>query len=303
MNWNVTSGGASLSQQMRAVARRARILLHDATDLVEDFLHGQLAPEGGFRNRSGRPDLYYTTFGLEAMRALDLKLPAGSLRPYLQSFAGGEDLDLVHASCLARGWASLGLSGLSDEHRRQLIARVLQHRSSDGGFSAETGRKRGSVYAAFLAVGSCQDLQTTLPQPNAVVATLRTLRLNDGSSANEPGIPVGTTPVTAAAVVLAAALDQPADPDALRWLLGRRHPAGGFLAHPMAPAPDLLSTATALHALSTAGTDLSDIRESCIDFIDRLWSSRGCFRGSEDDDVLDCEYCWYGLLALGHLAD
>jgi prenyltransferase beta subunit len=302
MNWNVISGGASLSQQMRAAARRARILLNDSTDLVEDFLRGQLAPESGFRNRSGQVDLYYTTFGLEAMLALDLSVPENSLRPYLESFAGGQDLDLVHASCLARCWASVGLAGLSDEHRRQLIARVLQHRSNDGGFSAEPGRERGSVYAAFLAVGSCQDLQATLPQPDAVVATSQSLRLHDGSSANEPGIPIGTTPVTAAAVVLAAALDQPADPDALRWLLARHHPAGGFLAHPLAPAPDLLSTATTLHALSTAGTDVSDIREDCIDFIDRLWSSRGCFRGTEDDDVLDCEYCWYGLLALGHLA-
>jgi prenyltransferase beta subunit len=302
MNWNATTGNASLSQQMVAAARRASTLLDDVTDLVEDFLRSQLAPEGGFRNRSGEPDLYYTMFGLEAMRALDLRVPENSLRPYLERFAGGQDLDLVHVSCLVRCWASAGITGLSEDHRRQLIARVIQHRSRDGGFSTEPGRERGSVYAAFLAVGSCQDLGTTLPSPDAVVATLHNLRLDDGSSANEPGTPIGTTPVTAAAVVLDVALDQPADPEALRWLLAARHPDGGFLAHPLAPAPDLLSTATALHALSMAGTDLSDIREECLDFIDRLWSSRGGFRGTEDDNVLDCEYCWYGLLALGHLA-
>jgi hypothetical protein len=286
---------------MRAVARRARILLNDSTQLVEDFLRSQLAPGGGFRNRAGQVDLYYTAFGLEATLALDLNVPE-ELRAYLESYAGGQDLDLVHASCLARCWAGVGLSGLGDEHRRQLTGRVLQHRSGDGGFAAEPGRERGTVYAAFLAAGSCQDLQVSLPQPEAVAAALQGLRLHDGSAANEPGIPIGTTPVTAAAVVLAAALGRPPDPDALRWLLARHHRAGGFLAHPMAPAPDLLSTATALHALSTAGTDVSSIQEDCIDFIDRLWSSRGCFRGTQDDDVLDCEYCWYGLLALGHLA-
>jgi len=288
---------------MRAVARRARILLDDSTDLVGDFVRGQLAPQGGFQDRSGEADLYYTTFGLEAMLALGLSVPEASMRQYLQGYAGGQDLDLVHVSCLARCWGGLGRAGLRDDHRRQLIARVMQHRSRDGGFSAEPKRARGSVYAAFLAVSSCQDLGQTVPETKAVAATLHGLRLDDGSSANEPGIPIGTTPVTAAAVVLAAAFGRPADPDALGWLLDRHHPGGGFLAHPMAPAPDLLSTATALHALSTAATDLSDIREACIDFVDRLWSSRGCFRGTEDDDVLDCEYCWYGLLALGHLAE
>ena len=116
------------------------------------------------------------------------------------------------------------------------------------------------------------------------------------------GLALGTTPVTTAAVVIRAALGDPPDLTTSGWLLAQKHPLGGFLAHPEAPAADLLSTATSLHALTVSGIDLSEIREDCLDFIDRLWSSRGCFRGMELDDSLDCEYCWYGLLALGHLA-
>ncbi len=71
---------------------------------------------------------------------------------------------------------------------------------------------------------------------------------------------------------------------------------------PKAPIPDLLSTATALHALAGLERDLSPVRESCLDFIDTLWSNEGGFHGHWSDDALDCEYTYYGLLALGHLS-
>ena len=79
------------------------------------------------------------------------------------------------------------------------------------------------------------------------------------------------------------------------------------MALPDAPIPDLLSTATALHALSTLGLSIQDTdaggarRELALDFVDSLWSGRS-FYGHWEDDVLDCEYAFYALLALGHLA-
>jgi len=33
-----------------------------------------------------------------------------------------------------------------------------------------------------------------------------------------------------------------------------------------------------------------------------LWTSRGAFYGNWADDVADCEYTYYALLALGHLS-
>ena len=44
------------------------------------------------------------------------------------------------------------------------------------------------------------------------------------------------------------------------------------------------------------------IREKCLDFIDTLWMNEGGFCGSWLDQALDCEYTYYGLLALGHLS-
>jgi hypothetical protein len=112
----------------------------------------------------------------------------------------------------------------------------------------------------------------------------------------------GVTPATAAVVTLAPHLGTPADPALGTWLLGRCHPGGGFFAVPEAPVPDLLSTATALHALARAEVAFDHLREPCLDFVDSLWSPEGGFCGTWADRTLDCEYTYYGLLALGNLA-
>jgi len=63
---------------------------------------------------------------------------------------------------------------------------------------------------------------------------------------------------------------------------------------------DLLSTAVALYALRLASVELGDLREACLDFVDSLWSPGG-FHGCVADRTPDCEYTFYGLLALGSL--
>ena len=68
------------------------------------------------------------------------------------------------------------------------------------------------------------------------------------------------------------------------------------------PIPDLLSTATALHALAGSDVSFEHLKEPTLDFLDSLWSSKGGFYGNWSEDVLDCEYTYYGLLALGHLS-
>jgi prenyltransferase beta subunit len=86
------------------------------------------------------------------------------------------------------------------------------------------------------------------------------------------------------------------------WLLGQVHPSGGFLATPGAPLPDLLSTATALHALESLEVKYDHLRDLTLDYVDSLWSAEGGFHGHWADDDLDVEYTSYGLLALGHLS-
>jgi len=117
-----------------------------------------------------------------------------------------------------------------------------------------------------------------------------------------PHYAIASTNATAAAVTVLRNLGQPLNPAVGDWLLARAHPQGGFLAAPAAPMPDLLSTATALHALAGLETSFSAVKDKSLDFVDSLWTNEGGFYGHWGDDHLDCEYTFYGLLALGHLS-
>ena len=286
---------------MLQVARLAPTLLVDSRELVVKFLHQRLNPDGGFQNRVQASDLYYTVFGLEALAALREDLPA-TTPGFLQQYGDGEALDFVHTTCLARAWASVSRDGAPHELRPPIIDRIEAHRTSDGGFASTPEAEHGSVYACFLAVGALEDLGAEDVGAEDILHSLEFLRAADGGYANQPGAAEGSTPATAAAALLKRHFDAGIDPLLTEWLLARHHKDGGFFAVSRAPVPDLLSTATALHALTSMKVPLDSIKEPCLDFVDTLWTNEGGFCGSWADPILDCEYTYYGLLALGHLS-
>jgi len=165
-----------------------------------------------------------------------------------------------------------------------------------------SGRQFGTAYACFLALAAYQDLGLLPPDSPRLVQSLKWLETPDGAWTNERAVKIGATNSTAAAATLLRQLSIPVAPVVGDWLLERYHPAGGFLAAPTAPLPDLLSTATALHALAGLERGFGHLKESCLDFIDTLWTNEGAFHGHWGDELLDCEYTYYGLLALGHLS-
>jgi prenyltransferase beta subunit len=286
---------------MLQVARLAPRQLGESRHLVASFLRDRLNPDGGFQDRAGSSDLYYTVFGLDGLIALQEELPIERTAAYLAGFRDCGQLDFVHLCCLARTWAALGR--LPDrELVDRLLARLEAHRREDGGFATKPDAAHGSAYGAYLAFGAYQDLGCAMPGGEGVLASLRRLRAADGSYGNRPGLPSGTTTATAAAVLVMHQLDAPADREAGMWLLDRCHPRGGFFASSGTPVPDLLSTATALHALSVLRLPIAGLCDPCLDFVDSLWTNRGGFFGTWADDALDCEYTYYALLALGHLS-
>ena len=58
----------SIRLEMIQVARLAPELLGDAAGLVRSFMIKQLHDNGGFVDRKGDPDLYYTVFGLDGLQ-------------------------------------------------------------------------------------------------------------------------------------------------------------------------------------------------------------------------------------------
>ena len=286
---------------MLQVARMAPRLLLDSSELVRDFLLSRRHASGGFVDRDGRPDLYYTVFGIDALIALSADVPADEIATWLSSHAAGIGLDLVHLACLARSWAAIGRP-VPEEVRAHLVDEVRRHRTPDGGYSTMPDADCGTLYGAFLALGATQDAGVELDDVGALCDFIESMETADGGYSNEPSMSVGTTPATAAAVTALRNQRREPRPGVARWLESQCHAEGGFLAMPHAPMPDLLSTATALHALAVLEHPFDRILEPSLDFIDTLWTNEGAFHGTWADDHLDVEYTYYALLSLGHLA-
>jgi len=283
----------SMRSDMMSRAKTGVRLHRQDLSHTERFIRGCLNDDGGFVNRSGRSDLYYTVFGLSASVAMGAEVPWRRVAAYLSGFNPAE-LDLVHAASLARCWAHLPAELATPDATRQALGQRLL------GFGAADG---GNVYGCFLLLGALEDLGADVPEADRLIRCVESCRAADGGYANQPGQPVGSAPATAAAVRLLYALGRPVEPAAGEWLLGRCFSGDGFVVHPSAPVPDLLSTAVALHAMEAAGAALGeDRRRACEAFVLGLRHERGGFRGHWADEAADCEYTFYGLLALGHLS-
>jgi len=281
----------TITEDMIATARQCRGVLDDeAVQVITDYIYSQWDDAGGFYGRDDRPDLYYTLFAAECLEILQQPLPRG-FSSYLARFGQGETLDLIHLSCLGRCLA-LNDAEAQDSH----LTEAIMHRL------LVLARAEGlSVYGAFVTRLALEDMGLSEQNSNGWDAAFTALKTEDGGYAEQNLGNQGTTPVTAAAAVLQSTGSE-IDDTLVPWLKSRHGWMGGFHATPQAPVPDLLSTATALFALKRLGIDLTPFREDGLAFVESLWTESGGFSGHLIDPLPDCEYTFYGLLALGTLA-
>ncbi len=298
----------TLRQDMIQALARAPKLLNNSTDLVRKYVVNQLGEDGGFLGRDNKSDLYYTVFGLELLVALDCSVPVDSLIKYLGTFDQGQGLDLVHLAGLTRCHANIAdvtSAAIDTSLKEGLIKRLHDLQCKDGSFSTNISAVHGNAYGCFLAIAMYQDLDIPVPDPEPFRRCLQELIMKDGGFANEMTGKISATPSTAAALCSCHMLGQPLPEGPVEWLMNQVHSHGGFCAlsgkSPLC-IPDLLSTATALHALSYSRS-IKIRRDQHLDFLDSLWNPQGGFSGSWADPTVDCEYTYYGLLALGYLAE
>ena len=296
----------SLRLEMLQVARLApSVLGEEASGLVRDFVRSQWNEDGGSRDRDGNSDLYYTSFAIDALTALSEPLPEDALRSFLiGKLQETDNLDFVHLCCLSRCSSALTTEKIPQSALEPVFAGIEKYRTADGGYNQAEGMDTGSAYACFLAYGAYADHSLEIPNPDGIRANLDALKQDSGAWANDTFLPVANVPATAAAVTLCRNLQMPIPAETGPWILEKcfQKVSGGLLPFPEAPLPDLLSTAVGLHALDGLQLDFGTKKELMLDFIDSLWTNEGGFHGSWEDDDLDVEYTYYGLLALGHLA-
>lgn len=268
--------------------------LPDGAEPVRQFLLSRQVGSGGFAGRDDSDDLYYTSFAIDALRALGWEQAPQGVLDYLErAVASIDKLDLVHLCCLIRCRAALGL-----RCGRGFVKRLSDFRSRDGGFATSVGAASGSSYGAFLAMGAWEELAAPAPNREKLAESLQALRRPEGAFTNDRQLPVPSVPATAAASVVLNRLGHSVGRAGIEWLLERQLSAGGF--EPVADLgrADLLSTATAMTALAFDGSLPTERAQRAVELVHSLYRGGG-FSGSADDPYADCEYTWYALIALG----
>lgn len=320
--------------------RQGAIALGEQAAGTSAFLLSRINPDGGFQGRTGKSDLYYTAFGIDLLMALhtlpfmvhDSPLTA-PIADYIIRFGSGDNLAFMDLVSLARARTRLMPDQAAPEWRQAIANHISRFRTANGGYDSHPGSTTATATATYMAWIALEAIDIEPENPSTIISALQLLQTPDGAYSNLPGMPVGNTPSTAAAQVLLHhfGLLQPAPPPSstpichsrslppftihnspltprtVAWMLDQLDDSGGFRAFPQAPIPDLLSTGTALFALSCLATAATlhsepEIVTACHSFIASRRTPSGGYCGHAFDTVADVEYTYYALLALGSLS-
>ncbi|NOQ24558.1 MAG: hypothetical protein GQ564_04275 [Bacteroidales bacterium] len=309
---------------LEALEQSRNKLSDEAINHIKKYLLTQLHSDGGFVDRAGNQDPYYSVFGYTLAFVFDLDISIEKQLSFLKKWTVNNEIDFVHAASLLRfyllvlaiqfkskdGLLAKKLSRsefFKNQVRNKLVKKVIRenedllriielYRSKDNGFNHDSkNADKASVYATFLAWTLYQDLGITNNEVS-MLESIIDLRKPEGYFVNESGSRAGVTTTTAAGLLMT--LDQK-DQNTILWLKNMWIKHGGFTATDGIAIADLLSTSTTLLALKLAGESMSPYSDKCTEFINLHWDNSGGFFGSVADTRPDCEYTYYALLALG----
>ena len=274
---------------LRRVLRRGISMLNDETRAeVRGWVVAQQTKEGGFPDRAGNSDLYYTLFGMFLAEALETKQVLPALKDYVSGNTRKQDRQGIDLFCMTILSGSLFPGDTGNERFAGEIRRITENTRM-----LQTGYTPFLVilsllsvhdYAgAALALKSMGEYTSGADKPCTVVAARQMVTyLKSGKRASNTG-------------------------NSIQGAAGYTGPFnsfyrenGGFAALAHTREPDLLSTATALFVLRFMDFDLRMIRPGCLDYINGLYRDGGFAAVGPDNDT-DVEYTFYGLLALGAL--
>lgn len=258
------------------LAKSISILDPEMIDEIKSFIKSKQTVQGGFADRGGKCDLYYTLFGYYIADSFSVAEVMEPLKKYLATVTLN-NLSGVYLYCGVILYARiLGLDATTERLRKQILADLTKANSKQ------------PEYSGFLGMLALYYLEDYLNIQRIVNQYKRSFALS--------GHPC---PVVAATAVLFGMAGN-RQPEAVEKLKSFYRESGGFAALHKAPTEDLLSTGVALYALHFLDADLRLIKPKCLTFVDNLYDNGG-FRATPYDSVTDVEYTFYGLLALGSM--
>jgi hypothetical protein len=252
------------------LARSVGILDAATIGEIKNYIKNQQTIEGGFADRAGNCDLYYSLFGYYIAEALGIDEVKPALKVYLKNIIGKENFSGIHRKCAAILYVKL--------FGNTTLPSVLRENDN-----------LAAQYADFINLLSyyyTEDYASLLKLSNK----LKQIKLKEGMPCS----------VMAASLIIQYNRVKLYKGSWL-WMSGY-YKNGSFSAFNKTAYGDLLSTGVALFSLRYTGSDLSIIKPDCLTYIDSLYSEGG-FCATSFDESTDVEYTFYGLLGLGSLTN
>lgn len=261
---------------------------------VKNFVDSQRMGDDSFMDKSGKSDIYYTTFGWMLSYVLNIQLDHQKKVLFLEK-QDEQLMDLIHYAAYMRCRMIQNLFG---KGKIKLLLQLLSGSSikklSD--FNGIPHDDPESPYTQFVWLSLLEDSRNTIVNKEKIVSSLNNYHMDGGGFSNVKDSVAATTNATTAALSVIGQLSGYKDSDDLNYLLDLQKESGGFSATESSPLPDLLSTATALFVLQCYNRKPKILP---LDFIEAHWQDTGGFSATLLEDSSDVEYTFYGLLALG----
>ncbi|WP_297097751.1 prenyltransferase/squalene oxidase repeat-containing protein [uncultured Draconibacterium sp.] len=243
---------------------------------IIDFIKSQQHASGGFCDRAGNPDPYYSLFGCWLSLAIGQNTEIEQLKTYISKHPATssrvEDLAL-----------NLMKTELFPQQKNESVFSLLRKVFSGHNFMDISYR----FFLLALTIDATAKNRFLFNLMARVWLSFYKVKEN--------------SPCSLVAALCFARFDLGLGYRKYQKLLLEFHQLqAGFRAFETTPFSDTLSTGVALFSLAETNYDLRLITPDCLDFIQMNYLS-GAFLSGDGDETRDLEYTFYGLLALGSL--
>ncbi|WP_319482326.1 prenyltransferase/squalene oxidase repeat-containing protein [uncultured Draconibacterium sp.] len=243
---------------------------------IIDFISSQQHASGGFCDRAGKPDPYYSLFGCWLSVATGQKEEIEQLKAYISK-------QPATSSTVEELAINLMKTELFPKQKNESRFSLLKKVFSGHNFMDISYR----FFLLALTIDATAKSRFVFNLMARVWLPFYKVKEN--------------SPCSLVAALCFARFDLGLEYNKYQKLLLEFHQEkAGFRAFETTPFSDTLSTGVALFSLAETNYDLRLITPDCLDFIQMNYLS-GAFLSGDGDETRDLEYTFYGLLALGSL--